>query len=322
VVEKEYLNTLHNIMENGTDSGDRTGTGTKKIFGQMIRAPFSDGFPLLTTKKVYWNGIIHELLWFLSGDINIDYLKENNVNIWNANAEDYWNKIQAKKKELREEISQLSIPIDENSYTLHEDSESYESPEYVSHVHSEVSRYNNIKEGDLGPVYGHQWRNFNSQGLDQISDLIKELKRDPNGRRHIVTAWNPLQLKDMALPPCHILFQFGVEEGKYLTCSLYQRSSDMFLGVPFNIASYSLLTYMVAHCTGLIPKEFVWFGFDCHIYSNHFDVVREQLQREPNDLPKLRIDPDAPTDIFQIKPEHIILEDYNPQSTIKAKMAV
>lgn len=263
---KQYLDLLHHVMENGSDRGDRTGTGTRSVFGYQMRFNLADGFPVLTTKKLHLKSIIHELLWFLKGDTNIAYLKENGVHIW-----DEW--------------------ADAN--------------------------------GDLGPVYGYQWRSWpahDGRHLDQIVALVEGLNKNPNSRRHIVSAWNPALIEDMALPPCHCLFQFYVSDGK-LSCQLYQRSGDVFLGVPFNIASYALLTLMVAQVCGLQPGDFVHTFGDTHIYHNHFDQVREQLARTPKTLPKMVINPDV-KDLFSFRFEDFELVGYQPDSHIKAPVAV
>ncbi len=263
---KQYLDLLKHVMDNGIDKGDRTGTGTKSVFGYQMRFDLAEGFPVLTTKKLHLRSIIHELLWFLSGDTNIKYLHDNGVSIW-----DEW--------------------ADEN--------------------------------GDLGPVYGYQWRSWpNPKGkdIDQISQVVDSLKNNPNSRRHIVSAWNPAEVDQMALPPCHSMFQFYVANGK-LSCQLYQRSADLFLGVPFNIASYALLTMMMAQVTGLQPGEFVHTLGDVHIYNNHFDQVKEQLSRTPRKLPTMIINPQV-KNIFDFKYEDFTLEDYDPYPTIKAPIAV
>jgi thymidylate synthase len=263
---KQYLNLLEHILENGTVKSDRTGTGTQSVFGYQMRFNLEDGFPLLTTKKLHIRSIIHELLWFLKGETNIRYLKENNVSIWNE-----W--------------------ADEN--------------------------------GDLGPVYGHQWRSWNSpdgRTMDQISDLISLIKKNPDSRRLIVSAWNVSDIPEMKLPPCHVLFQFYVSEGK-LSCQLYQRSADVFLGVPFNIASYALLTMMVAQVTGLKPGEFIHTFGDAHLYSNHIEQARLQLTREPKELPVMEIDPSV-KNIFDFRFEHFNLLNYDPHPHIKAEVAV
>ena len=263
---KQYIDLLRHVMENGVDKGDRTGTGTRSVFGYQMRFNLEDGFPVLTTKKLHLRSIIHELLWFLSGDTNIKYLHDNGVTIW-----DEW--------------------ADEN--------------------------------GDLGPVYGYQWRSWpnpNGQSIDQISQVVNSLKNNPDSRRHIVSAWNPAEVDKMALPPCHSLFQFYVADGK-LSCQLYQRSADLFLGVPFNIASYALLTMMMAQVTGLKLGEFVHTLGDVHIYSNHFEQVKEQLSREPRALPVMKINPEVKS-IFDFKYEDFTLEGYDPHPTIKAPIAV
>lgn len=231
---KQYHNLIQEILTNGVEKTDRTGTGTKSVFGRQMRFNLNDGFPLVTTKKIHMKSVIHELLWFISGNTNIKYLSDNGVRIWDEWADEY---------------------------------------------------------GNLGPVYGYQWRSwpdYDGGYIDQLKSVVDEIKKNPDGRRHIVTAWNPAMIGSMALPPCHTMFQFYVADHK-LSCQLYQRSADVFLGVPFNIASYALLTHMVAHVCGLGLGDFVWTGGDCHIYSNHMEQVQTQLSREPYDLPKLRI---------------------------------
>ena len=263
--ERQYLDLLADILANGVERGDRTGTGTLGVFGRQIRFDLAAGFPLLTTKKLHWTSIVVELLWFLRGDTNVRWLQERGVSIWNE-----W--------------------ADEN--------------------------------GDLGPVYGRQWRSWaapDGRSIDQIARLIEGLRTNPNSRRHIVSAWNPADVDDMALPPCHCLFQFFVAEGK-LSCQLYQRSADVFLGVPFNIASYALLTAMVAQVVGLAPGEFVHTFGDAHLYLNHVDQARLQLAREPRALPRLTLAP--VTDLFAFAPEDIGLEGYDPHPHIKAPVAV
>ncbi|MGM0603918.1 MAG: thymidylate synthase [Bacillota bacterium] len=262
---KQYLEMCQQILDNGVDREDRTGTGTRSIFGHQLRFDLQQGFPLMTTKKVYWKGVAYELLWFLKGDTNIKYLNDNDVHIW-----DEW--------------------ADEN--------------------------------GDLGNVYGHQWRSWEGREgtIDQISEVIEQIKENPNSRRLIVNAWNVGDLDKMALPPCHLLFQFYVADGK-LSCQLYQRSCDTFLGVPFNIASYSLLTHMIAHVVGLEVGEFVWTGGDVHIYHNHFDQIKEQLSREPRPLPQIKINKET-DNIFDIDFEDIELIAYDPHPTIKGEVSV
>lgn len=273
---KQYLDLLKDIRDNGVGKDDRTGTGTRSVFGRQIRFNLQEGFPLVTTKKVFLKGIIYELLWFLNGDTNIKYLKDNGVNIWNEWADE---------------------------------------------------------KGDLGPVYGAQWRNWNNEGIDQISIAVNEIKNNPTNRRIIVASWNPSVLPDnkksfsenvangkAALPPCHSWFQFYVSEGR-LSCQLYQRSADFFLGVPFNIASYALLTIMMAQVCDLEPGDFVHTFGDAHIYNNHIEQVNEQLSRSPRELPKMKINPEV-EDIFSFKYEDFTLEGYEPYSAIKAPISV
>ncbi|QDO92884.1 thymidylate synthase [Formosa sediminum] len=273
---KQYLDLVKHVLETGNEKGDRTGTGTKSVFGYQMRFDLSEGFPIVTTKKLHLKSIIHELLWFLKGDTNINYLTENGVKIWNEWADD---------------------------------------------------------NGDLGPVYGHQWRNWNNDEIDQIKDIIDTLKTNPNSRRMLVSAWNPSVLPDgsksfsenvangkAALPPCHAFFQFYVANGK-LSCQLYQRSADIFLGVPFNIASYALLTMMIAQVCGYEVGDFIHTFGDAHIYSNHFEQVKLQLSRDPKPLPKMIINPDV-DNIFDFKFEDFTLVDYNPHPHIKGAVAI
>ncbi|UCF38465.1 MAG: thymidylate synthase [Acidobacteriota bacterium] len=263
---QQYLGLLETILEKGARKEDRTGTGTISIFGHQMRCDLSEGFPLLTTKKLHLKSIIHELLWFLAGDTNTKYLEEHGVSIWNE-----W--------------------ADEN--------------------------------GDLGPVYGYQWRSWtgsNGQKVDQISNLIHQIKSNPDSRRHIVSAWNVGDLEQMKLPPCHVLFQFYVAEGR-LSCQLYQRSADVFLGVPFNIASYSLLTLMIAQACELQPGEFVHTFGDAHLYLNHLDQARLQLTRKPRQLPRMKLNPDRHS-IFDFVYEDFELEGYDPHPHIKAAVSI
>ena len=263
---KQYLELLNHIMTDGTDKGDRTGTGTRSVFGYQMRFDLADGFPLLTTKKLHLKSIIHELLWFLKGDTNVKYLQENGVRIWNE-----W--------------------ADEN--------------------------------GDLGHVYGYQWRSWPDYAggfIDQISNVVDTIKNNPDSRRIIVSAWNVADIDRMKLPPCHALFQFYVADGR-LSLQLYQRSADSFLGVPFNIASYALLLQMMAQVTGLKAGEFIHTLGDAHIYSNHFEQVKTQLQREPRKLPRMVINPEV-KDIFGFKFEDFSLEDYDPHPHIAGKVSV
>lgn len=273
---KQYHDLLKHVLQQGTLKADRTGTGTLSVFGYQMRFDLTEGFPLVTTKKIHVKSVIHELLWFLKGDTNIEYLKENGVRIWND-----W--------------------ADEN--------------------------------GNLGPVYGHQWRNWNSEDIDQIKQLLHTLKTNPYSRRMLVAAWNPSVLPDTsksfaqnvaegkaALPPCHAFFQFYVADGK-LSCQLYQRSADIFLGVPFNIASYALLTLMIAQVCGLQPGEFIHTFGDAHIYNNHLEQIHLQLSREPRPLPSMTLNPEV-SDIFDFSFEDFTLENYDPHPHIKGVVAV
>ena len=261
-----YLNLLQHIMDNGVDKGDRTGTGTRSVFGYQMRFDLTEGFPVLTTKKLHLKSIIHELLWFLAGDTNIGYLKAHGVRIWDEWADD---------------------------------------------------------NGDLGPVYGSQWRSWpapDGEQIDQISQLLLQIKSNPNSRRHIVSAWNVAEIDNMKLPPCHCLFQFYVAEGR-LSCQLYQRSADVFLGVPFNIASYALLTMMIAQVCDLKVGDFVHTLGDAHLYNNHFEQVKEQLSRTPGVLPSMKINP-AVTDLFAFTFDDFALEGYVADPSISAPIAV
>jgi thymidylate synthase len=263
---RQYLDLLSHVLEHGADRGDRTGTGTRSIFGHQMRFDLEDGFPVLTTKKLHLKSIIHELLWFLAGDTNIAYLKQNGVSIWDEWAD---------------------------------------------------------AEGNLGPIYGYQWRSWpapDGRHIDQIANLLRDLRTNPHSRRLVVSAWNPALIDEMALPPCHCLFQFYVAKGR-LSCQLYQRSGDIFIGVPFNIASYALLTMMVAQVVGLKPGEFIHTLGDAHLYANHFDQAREQLTRTPKPLPKMWINPEV-RDLFAFRYEDFRLEGYVADPNIKAEVAV
>jgi thymidylate synthase len=263
---RQYLDLLHDVLDNGIDRPDRTGTGTRSVFGRQMRFDLRQGFPLLTTKKLHIRSIVYELLWFLRGDTNIGWLQEHKVRIWDAWAD---------------------------------------------------------ANGDLGPVYGSQWRSWpdgEGGGIDQIANVVRSIRETPDSRRHIVSAWNPAEVDEMALPPCHCLFQFYVAKGK-LSCQLYQRSGDLFLGVPFNIASYALLTHMVAQVTGLEPGEFIHTFGDVHLYHNHFEQVREQLGRQPRSAPTLTINPEK-QDIFGFEFEDIQIVGYDPHPAIRAEVAV
>jgi thymidylate synthase len=304
---KQYLDLLRDIKANGTTKSDRTGTGTKSVFGRQIRFDLGQGFPAVTTKKLFLRGIIHELLWFLQGETNIKYLVDNDVHIW-----DEW--------PYRAYLMKQGQSVPASS-----------SPEWKDGIKGFTERIKAdasfAKEhGELGPVYGSQWRHWptpDGQYIDQISGAIDTIKHNPDSRRIIVSAWNVAEIEEMAkagLPPCHTLFQFYVADGK-LSCQLYQRSADTFLGVPFNIASYALLTMMVAQVTGLKPGEFVHTFGDTHLYLNHMDQVDEQLSRTPRPLPTLRLNPEIKS-IFDFKYEDFTLENYDPYPAIKAPIAV
>lgn len=291
---KQYLDMCRYILEHGEDRPDRTGTGTRSVFGYQTRYDLREGFPLLTTKKMYLRPIAEELLWFIKGDTNIKYLVDRNVKIWNE-----WPYEDFKKSE------------DFNGETLEEFVEKIKNDDEFAKKH-----------GNLGPVYGAQWRNFNNEGTDQLMKLIDSLKNNPFSRRHIISAWNPSQVDEMALPPCHTLMQFYVSgDKKYLSCQLYQRSADTFLGVPFNIASYALLTCMLAQVCGYEPKEFIHTIGDAHIYKDHFDVVKTQIEREPLPLPHLVLNKDI-DNLFDFKIEDIKLEGYQSHGLLKGKVSV
>lgn len=295
---KQYLELLDKIRREGVIRDDRTGTGTKGIFGYQMRFPLSEGFPLLTTKRVYMKGIIHELLWFLRGDTNIKYLVDNGVHIWDSDAFRYYNELCVKHGVL---------PVDMDTFLA------------AAGVDSPIDGY---RFGDLNHVYGYQWRNWptgDGDSIDQIAKVIETIKKNPSSRRMIVSAWNVADVEDMALPPCHTMFQFFVADGK-LSCQLYQRSGDTFLGVPFNIASYALLTMMIAQQCGLEAGDFVHTLGDAHLYLNHLEQADEQLSREPRALPRMKINPDVKS-IFEYKYEDFELEGYDPHPTIKAPLS-
>ena len=299
-IMKQYLDLLTRIKSEGAVKTDRTGTGTKSVFGHQMRFDLSHGFPLLTTKKVFLKGIIHELLWFLNGDTNIKYLVDNGVHIWDNDAYRYYNELCVKEGVL---------PVTMEEF-LRAAQEGIDSP---------IDGY---KFGDLNHVYGYQWRSWprpNGEAIDQIQQAVDLIKNNPDSRRIIVSAWNVADVEKMALPPCHTLFQFYVADGK-LSCMLYQRSADTFLGVPFNIASYALLTMMMAQVCGLEAGEFVHTLGDTHLYLNHLEQVDEQLSRTPRTLPKMHINPDVKS-IFDFKYEDFTLEGYDPYPTIKAPMS-
>ena len=285
----QYLNFLSHILENGQTKEDRTNTGIISTFGYQMRFNLQEGFPLLTTKKVHFKSVVHELLWFIKGDTNIKYLVDNDVRIWNEWPYRNFTKSEDFKGETQEEFVQ-KIKTDSNFA---------------------------LKHGNLGPVYGKQWRDFN--GFDQLKHIIEEIKNNPSSRRLIVNSWNPPQIKDMALPPCHMMFQFYVSDNK-LSLQMYQRSADAFLGVPFNIASYALLLALVAKVTNLEPYEFVHTIGDAHIYLNHLEQVNTQLKRQPRKLPKLTLANKKSIEDFVY--EDIAITEYNPHPTIKGKVAV
>jgi len=300
---RQYLDLLQYILDQGTKKEDRTGTGTLSVFGYQMRMPLDEHFPLLTTKKVYLKGIIHELLWFLRGDTNIRYLVQNGVKIWN----EWPYQAYLRANELEEQYPKYSDAWKEKMKT------------FVQQVKEDEAFAK--KWGELGPVYGSQWRNF--EGIDQIESVIEAIKQKPDSRRHIVSAWNPKEIPVMAksgLPPCHVLFQFYVAEGR-LSCQLYQRSADVFLGVPFNIASYALLTLMVAQICGLKPGDFIHTFGDVHLYLNHMDQAKEQLSRSPRRLPTMKLNP-AVKRIFDFQYEDFTLEGYDPHPPIRAQVAV
>ena len=295
---KQYLDLLAKIRHEGVVRGDRTGTGTMGIFGYQMRFNLAEGFPLLTTKKVFLKGVIHELLWFLRGDTNIKYLVENGVHIWDSDAFRYYNELCVKHGVL---------PVDLDTFLS------------AAGVESPIEGY---RFGDLNHVYGYQWRSWpkaSGEVVDQIQSVIDTLRTNPTSRRMIVSAWNVADVEDMALPPCHTMFQFFVAEGK-LSCQLYQRSADTFLGVPFNIASYALLTMMIAKECGLELGDFVHTLGDAHLYLNHLEQADEQLQREPRKLPTMHLNPDVKS-IFDYKYEDFTLEGYDPHPVIKAPLS-
>jgi len=307
---RQYLDLLRDIRDNGHGKDDRTGTGTRSVFGRQLRFDLSEGFPAVTTKKLYMKSIVYELLWFLAGDNNIEYLVQHGVNIWNE-----WPYRNYVQQTTGKTVTAADTRTDEWQQGM---------KEFIERVASDHTFAQ--KWGGLGPVYGYQWRHWpDGKGgeIDQIRRAVDTIKNNPTSRRIIVSAWNAADIDEMAiagLPPCHTVFQFYVSDGK-LSCQLYQRSADMFLGVPFNIASYALLTAMMAQVTGLQPGEFVHTFGDAHIYNNHIDQVNEQLQREPLPLPKLWLNPEVKS-IFEFKFEDIELKDYRSHPAIKAPIAV
>ena len=295
---KPYLDLLRRIKEEGVVRGDRTGTGTKGVFGHQMRFDLGEGFPLLTTKKVFLKGVIHELLWFLKGETNIKYLVDNGVHIWDNDAYRYYNELCVRHGVL---------PVDRETFLA------------AAGVESPIEGY---CFGDLNHVYGYQWRSWPKPDggfVDQIAQAVDLIRRNPESRRIIVSAWNVAEIEEMALPPCHVLFQFYVAEGR-LSCQLYQRSADTFLGVPFNIASYALLTEMMAQVCDLEPGEFIHTLGDTHLYLNHLEQVDEQLARTPRPLPRLRLNPDVKS-VFDFRYEDFTLEGYDPWPAIKAPMS-
>ena len=297
---KAYLDLLRRIIDEGAVKGDRTGTGTKSVFGHQMRFDLSKGFPLLTTKKVFLKGVIHELLWFLAGDTNIGYLVRNGVHIWGNDAYRYYGELCA---------ANGVEPISREEFLA----------EAEQGNASDMAGY---RYGDLNHVYGYQWRSWprpDGRSIDQISEVIDTIRRNPNSRRMLVSAWNVAEVEQMALPPCHVMFQFYVADGR-LSCQLYQRSADTFLGVPFNIASYALLTMMIAQVCGLEAGDFVHTLGDTHLYLNHLEQAAEQLSREPRKLPTMRLNPDVKS-IFDFRYEDFTLEGYDPHPAIKAPMS-
>lgn len=295
---KQYLELLDKICRDGVVRDDRTGTGTKGIFGYQMRFDLREGFPLVTTKKLFLKGVIYELLWFLKGDTNIKYLVDHGVHIWDSDAFRYYNELC---------VQHGVLPVDKDTFLA------------AAGVESPIEGY---RFGDLNNVYGYQWRSWPSGdggAIDQIKKVIETIKTNPNSRRMIVSAWNVADVDSMALPPCHTMFQFFVAEGR-LSCQLYQRSGDTFLGVPFNIASYALLTMMIAKECGLEPGEFVHTLGDAHLYLNHLDQAQEQLAREPRKLPVMHLNPDV-TSIFDYTYEDFTLEGYDPHPAIKAPLS-
>jgi thymidylate synthase len=300
---KQYLDLVRHIRDNGVVKGDRTGTGTRSVFGYQMRFDLSEGFPLVTSKKVHLKSILHELLWFIRGDTNIRYLVENGVGIWNDWPYQSW---------LRQTGQEDDLPMYSAEWKAG-------MKEFVERIRTDVAFAK--QWGDLGPVYGHQWRNF--EGVDQLAQLVDDIKTNPDSRRLLVSAWNPKDIPVMVksgLPPCHSLFQFYVTEGR-LSCQLYQRSADVFLGVPFNIASYSILTMMIAQVTGLKLGDFVHTFGDAHLYNNHMEQVEEQLSRSTFPLPKLVINPKV-NNLFDFVYEDFELQDYQSHGPISAPVAV
>ena len=334
---KQYLDLLRRIRQEGVIKHDRTGVGTQSVFGHQMRFDLSEGFPLLTTKKVHLKSIIYELLWFIAGDTNIKYLKDHGVSIWDEWADEngdlgpvyghQWRSWPAPDGKSIDQLSQV-IDLIRNNPDSRRMLVTAWNPGEVDKMalppcHCLFQFYVADGNGDLGPVYGHQWRSWpapDGRSIDQLSQVIDQIRHNPDSRRMLISAWNPGEVDKMALPPCHCLFQFYVADGK-LSCQLYQRSADIFLGVPFNIASYALLTMMIAQISGLQPGEFIHTTGDTHIYLNHFEQVDLQLSREPRPLPKMLINPDV-KEIEDFRYEDFTLEGYDPWPAIKAPVAV
>ncbi|RSK30958.1 thymidylate synthase [Bhargavaea beijingensis] len=313
---EQYLQLCRTILENGTDKGDRTGIGTRSIFGHQMRFDLSEGFPLMTTKKTAFRLIVSELLWFIKGDTNVRTLMAEKNAIWDEWAFEKYVKSDEYRGPDMTDFGRRAATDPAFKAILDEEMDQFREKVLSDDRFAEAY-------GDLGPVYGRQWRSWpDGRGgtIDQLKNVIESIRNNPDSRRHIVSAWNPAEVEDMALPPCHTLFQFYVADGK-LSCQLYQRSADVFLGVPFNIASYALLTHLIARETGLLPGEFVHTLGDAHIYSNHFDQVNEQLSREPRKLPSLVIDA-GDKSIFGLETADIRVEGYDPHPRIKAPIAV
>ncbi|WP_083270969.1 thymidylate synthase [Bacillus marinisedimentorum] len=314
--EYAYLEMLQHVLDHGTEKGDRTGTGTVSVFGYQMRFDLNEGFPLLTTKRIPFRLIASELLWFIKGDTNIRYLLENSNNIWNEWAFKNWVESDEYRGPDMTDFGRRSLEDEEFNAIYVQEMDAFK--ERILTDDDFAKTY-----GELGPVYGKQWRAWETvrgETIDQLKDVIEQIKQNPDSRRHLVVGYNPADIETMALPPCHSLFQFYVADGK-LSCQLYQRSGDLFLGIPFNIASYALLTELIAHECGLEPGEFVHTIGDAHIYINHIEQVKKQLAREPKPFPELRIREDVRS-VFDVEMEDIRIEGYDPHPGIKAPVAV
>lgn len=312
---KQYLNLCEHILETGTKKGDRTGTGTYSVFGYQMRFDLAQGFPLMTTKRTAFRLIVSELLWFLKGDTNIRTLIQERNGIWDEWAFERYVKSEAYTGPDMTNFGHRVLEDEQFAEVYQAELDSFKEKILADEIFAK-------NYGDLGPVYGKQWRAWDAGDgvIDQLAQVIESIKKNPDSRRHIVTAWNPAEVDDMALPPCHLLFQFYVADGK-LSCQLYQRSADVFLGVPFNIASYALLIHLIAHECGLEAGEFIHTLGDAHIYQNHVNQVKEQLSREPKDLPTLKVNYEGRS-IFDLQTEDITIEGYDPHPRIKAPIAV